>query len=272
MAAVELTGDNAVNLAKTILFNEKTGCFDLSTAKNWLIPIDFWPDTDVLAQTTNGPCGVFAALQTYINIEKSRSVDFEKYSALRNSAVRVLSRISPRYFLCTAFETTPETCRFTFQPFEGDAALGFLGDFFKRPDAALLFLISVVATSTGLDDIAAPTAQVLEEQWTSIRFQFLLLTGCQSESHIEAIKENWYEWPEQPEIGFRVVEHPEPSIVGSWLNPDAPFVVWYDLGHFMTVVGSNNDEEVTLYNCMIKQPGVVRRGVDWAPEYILRLR
>jgi hypothetical protein len=282
METVEVTGADAANLAKAIYEHDFTKSNDLSGLASWRQPIDFWPDSDKLCQINAGPCGLFAVLQAHIILDQltANPCEWDKQAALHRAVVAVFSCVSSHFFFCTDFSTAdPSACQFTFAIIESpEAALAFVADgYLLRGNACALIIVGLVASRTGLRDIAVPEKPMIDEtQCLDLMGVYWMLTGAKTEEEIGGeIISNFGECKKHPEIGLRVMFENEETprhLVGTWLNTEAEVVVWHEHVHFTAVRGRRDADSVLYYDSLMRGPATVERlGEFYRKENVLRL-
>jgi hypothetical protein len=237
MEHVQLSGSAYTKFSRAV-FRGRRGS-DLGDLTLWHQPLVYFPGTNLLHQTSAGPCGIFAVLEAQIVVQLfSGSTNVDLDLALRDSVLDLLSRVSPHYVFCVNFDHSRQTCDFDVTD-SRDMAHAFLleRDYLAAPRAALLLTLGVIFAAAGLAELRLPDEPYIEEdQYAALIFVMLMLNGTDGDDAIEALKEAGFVSNAQKEIGIKVLRSRIPGVRGTWLNPMARFFVCHSTNHFITVV------------------------------------
>lgn len=233
-----------------IIYEGRNHTSDLSKLSRWKQPLKFRSKTYVLAQNKGGPCGFFAVLQSCLCYEQAQEDKSDINDILIEVVLSIFQRISPYYVFCEKYD--PKNKTFIFQQTnDKNMALLYIvqNNYFNKSDSCLLLLISYVFASFRYGDTNSCNEPfIYEDQMTSMKLNWFLLTGSCSNRSISELEMNHFKCYTQRNIGIKVLKSKITETIGTWLNPDASIFVCFNINHFYTVIVDKNNRYVIVDN------------------------
>ena len=250
MEKLKINGMDYDNISRKIYVNSKN-VSDLSKLSRWKQPLKFKPNTDVLDQKKGGPCGFFASLQSFLCFEKRQQENINVNDILTDVVLSIFQRISDNYIFCEQYDSKNRF--FVFQQTK-DKNMAFLyivqNNYLNKVVSCLLLLISYVfaffhcSNYNSLDD----EPFIYDDQMTSMKLAWLLLTGSCSNESLRCLEMNGYKCNAQRNIGIKVLNSSINGTIGTWLNPDASIFVCFNINHFFTVMTDESEKLIIIDN------------------------
>jgi len=241
-----VSGKSYLDISKKI-YSGKKGSFDLAEIKNWYQPINFLPQSDILAQTHAGPCAIFAVIQANIlkYRKKLETCQREKRVLLFQSICDIMSILGDKYAFCVDIDSKKQVATMKIANSYEIAVQWLFESQYNIGGRCIMFLMFSFIYLIQKKDwfYTDNTPFIRQDKMSSMGLVWLLLTGSYSMDCTSA----------QSDIGVKVVANPNKELNGTYLNPTALVHVCHSSAHFYTIV-KNSDNTVSLFNNLTRKP------------------
>lgn len=268
MKSIELRGEDYLRFSKIVYLSDPDKS-DLSELKNWEQPLKFYPNSSVLQQKREGPCGLFAVLNSHIVLKQYESgITNSTQEYLFTLILDIFKRVStysnvhqsedkPLYVFCDCL--IPENNFIHFKYTESyEEAYDFLVKtcYTNVYNSCLMITLSIIFTSLRMNEFknAPEDSYISYDKMTSMSLVWLILNGSTSIKNLQDTEDSNYKGMMQKEIGIKVLNHTDRRVIGTWLNPDAKIFVCLRDFHFFTIKVKDENSTIVYDSMDSKSP------------------
>lgn len=151
-----------------------------SIPDKWVQPFVFKPKSTCLWQYKDGPCGLFAAIQAYINLLIKKNSKIPSQKLLVDAILMIQQQIRPCFVFCTNFDPQAKRIEWVSTQSQSEAEKFLItSDFLSRENATILFTISIaiLVGPIWLNSYAIPDTFITEDGQTNMTFVLLMISG-----------------------------------------------------------------------------------------------
>jgi len=247
-----LSGEDYTHLIRKI-YQGPNGLTGLRYLDNWVQPLVFYPKTRILKQYSQGPCGYFAVLQSYIRflLQEGENADTSNYDLLAMAIIKIQTLIGGKYCFFVEYNDIEKQSLYVETDSADDALIYILDSgILNESRASMLILLGMLQTCSNNDWFWEINPLVSPDKNSSLSLVFLLLVGTLSVDIISSVESNDGFYHKQPHIGLYVKSN-NTEVAGFHLNRSAKiFVVLYQF-HLFAVEDVNG--VITKYDTLFEK-------------------
>ncbi|KAH0787324.1 HLH domain-containing protein [Histomonas meleagridis] len=211
--------------------------------EDWVQPFFFKASSNLLYQNRSGPCGLFAAVQSYIHIYTKNRTDIENSVLLLNAILEIMDNIRHAYVICTNVDHANHRVEW-YATNDRSMAAEYINTnkWLSESNATILFIysIAILVGPVWLNHFSMGEPFITNDGNTNLTFVLLLISGEILDSYNDGFETDSgmvIKGATKPQrVGF-VSNNQEMQAVGNFFkNPTEGIWIAFNGVHFTTIV------------------------------------